>query len=116
MQIRLAWYPAADMEKAKEFYANVLGLKQVFEMEGWSEFSHAPDAVSIAVSANPIHRDQKGATVVLRVGNVDETRAGLEEKGVPFEGDTEEIPGVVRIASFRDPFGNPLQLVQEMMK
>ena len=115
MEVRLAWYPAPDMEKAKEFYGNVLGLKQVFEMEGWSEFAHAPGATSIAISANPVHQGQNGATVVLKVDDLDRTREGLEGKGVPFDGGTDEIPGVVRIATFRDPFGNPLQLMQELM-
>ncbi len=116
MEVRLAWYPAGDLDKAKEFYGNVLGLKQVFEMEGWAEFAHAPKGTSIGVSANPSHQGQNGATVVLKVDNLDQTRSRLAGNGVQFEGDTEEIPGVVRIATFRDPFGNPLQLVQELME
>ena len=116
MEVRLAWYPAGDLDKAKEFYGNVLGLKQVFEMEGWAGFAHAPKATSSGVSANPSHRGRNGATVVLKVDKLDQTRSRLEGNGVQFEGDTEETLGVVRIATFRDPFGNPLQLVQELME
>jgi predicted enzyme related to lactoylglutathione lyase len=74
MEIMLSWYPARDMGAAKKFYGEVLGLKQVFEMEGWAEFS------------------------------------------VEFEGEVEEIPGIVRLAAFRDPFGNLLQLAQPLTK
>ena len=36
----------------------------------------------------------------------------LTAKGAKFEGEFQEIPGVVRIATFRDPCGNRLQLCQ----
>jgi predicted enzyme related to lactoylglutathione lyase len=38
----------------------------------------------------------------------------LTGRGVRFEGKVEEIPGAVRIATFRDPSGNRLQLVQPL--
>lgn len=113
MEVMLAWYPAKDLDKAKKFYGEVLGLKQLFEMQGWAEFSHAGDgAAAIGLSANPATADQKGATVVLKVDNLEQTRKQLSERGVKFEGEVEEIPGIVRLAAFRDPFGNLLQLAQ----
>ena len=39
-------------------------------------------------------------------------RKRLQATGVQFEGKTEEIPGVVKLATFRDPSGNRLQLCQ----
>ena len=30
-----------DLDAAKKFYRKTLGLKQIFEMPGWAEFSHA---------------------------------------------------------------------------
>jgi len=38
------------------------------------------------------------------------------QKGAKFEGEVQEIPGVVRIATFRDPDGNRLQLCQVLMQ
>ncbi len=116
MEVRLAWYPTADLDEAKKFYGDSLGLQQVFEMDGWAEFSHAPGATSIGVSVNPLPGQKTGATIVLKVTDLDETRAELLKKGIEFEGPTEEIPGVVKLATFRDPFGNPLQLVQELVE
>ena len=113
MEVMLAWYPAKDLDKAKKFYGEVLGLKQLFEMQGWAEFSHAGDgAAAIGLSANPATAGQKGATVVLKVDNIEQTRKQLSERGVKFEGEVEEIPGIVRLVAFRDPFGNLLQLAQ----
>ncbi len=114
MEVRLAWYPTTNLDEAKKFYGESLGLQQVFEMDGWAEFSHASGATSIGLSANPLPGQNTGATIVLKVADLDKARAELSRKGIEFEGRTEEIPGVVRLATFRDPFGNPLQLVQEL--
>lgn len=115
MEISLAWYPAKDLEKAKKFYGEVLGLKKTFEMEGWAEFSHAEGAASIGLSQDPKADGQAGATVVLKVEDLERARRELANRGVQFEGAVEEIPGVVRLATFRDPLGNRLQLVQVLM-
>lgn len=115
MEMILSWYPAKDIEAAKKFYGDVLGLKKTFEMEGWCEFSHAEGAPSIGLSAMS-EPGESGATVVLKVDNLDKARQELGKKGVKFEGEVTEVPGVVRIANFRDAAGNRLQLCQVLMQ
>ncbi len=110
MQVLLSWYQVSDFEAAKAFYGDVLGLKQVFEMDGWVEFSHADGAAAIGLARQTT--DEKGATVVLKVDNLDRARDHLIARGVRFEGEIEEVSGVVRIATFRDPSGNRLQIIQ----
>jgi predicted enzyme related to lactoylglutathione lyase len=92
----------------------VLGLKKTIEIPGWCEFSHAEGAASIGLNHMRDDDNERGATVVLRVDDLSRAKADLEKKGVKFEGSVEEIPGVVRIATFRDPDGNRLQLMQVM--
>ena len=115
MEVNLAWYSVKDLTAAKRFYGEVLGLKKTFEMDGWTEFSHADGAVSIGLSAMS-ESEQGGATVVLKVDDLDRSRKELGAKGVKFEGDVMEVPGVVRISTFRDPAGNRLQLCQVLMQ
>ena len=115
MEINLSWYHVADLEKAKKFYGEVLGLKKTFEMEGWAEFSHADGAASIGLNQLRPGDEKAGATVVLKVEDLETARRQLKKHGVEFEGEVQEIPGVVRIATFSDPFGNRLQLVQTLM-
>jgi len=50
------------------------------------------------------------------VEDIEQERKRLETAGVKFEGKIEEIPGIVRIATFRDPSGNRLQLAQPLMQ
>jgi predicted enzyme related to lactoylglutathione lyase len=52
---------------------------------------------------------------VFRVPDLDRARKELAARGVKFDDKIEEIPGMVRIGTFHDPFGNRLQLVQLLM-
>jgi predicted enzyme related to lactoylglutathione lyase len=113
MEVMLAWYQVSDLEAAKKFYGDVMGLNKVFEMDGWVEFSHKEGGVAIGLSANG--SGQSGATIVLRVDDMDRTREELSRNGVEFIGEVEEIPGVVKLCTFRDSSGNQLQLAQPLM-
>ncbi len=115
MNVMLSWYAVKNLEQGKKFYGEVLGLKKTFEMQGWAEFSHAEGAAAIGLAEQPQANGRSsdaGATVVLGVQDLDRVQQELTGHGVKFEGKIEEIPGVVRIATFRDPFGNRLQLAQ----
>ena len=116
MEVNVSWYQVNDMNEAKKFYGEVLGLKKTFEMEGWCEFSHEDGSASIGLNAIREGDDESGATVVLRVDDLARVQKELSEKGVKFEGEAYEVPGVVRIATFRDPAGNRLQLCQVLMQ
>lgn len=120
LQVLLAWYNVRDFDQAKKFYGDVLGLKTVFEMPGWAEFSHAQGAAAIGLAAprpdQPAGAAPAGATVVLRVDDMDAARKELSARGVKFDGAVEEIPGIVRLSTFSDPFGNRVQLAQSLVK
>jgi CreA protein len=116
MQVVVSWFSVKDFEQSKKFYSHTLGLKKVLEAQGWVEFAGAQGEASIGLATNPHTGSEPGATVVLRVDNIDAERKRLESGGVKFEGKTEEIPGMVRLATFRDPSGNRLQLCQPLMQ
>lgn len=115
-QFLLAWYEVTDLDRAKTFYGDVLGMEKAFEMPGWAEFAPVKDGPGIGLGLRDSAPSRTGgATIVLRVADVQAAKAALSEKGVEFEGAIEEYPGVVRLATFRDPFGNRLQLAQQLM-
>jgi CreA protein len=116
MKVKVSWFGVDDFESAKKFYGQVLGLKKTFEAQEWAEFAGAAGEESIGIAANPRAGKEPGATVVLDVNDIERERKRLESAGVKFEGQTEEIPGIVRLATFRDPYGNRLQLAQALMK
>jgi predicted enzyme related to lactoylglutathione lyase len=116
MKVRLSWFSVNDFEGAKKFYGDVLGLKKTFEAPQWAEFAGAEGEETIGIAVNPHAGKEPGATIVLHVDNIERERKRLETSGVKFEGKTEEIPGIVRLATFRDPSGNRLQLAQPLMQ
>jgi len=117
MKVTVSWFSVNDLEQSKKFYGNVLGLKKTLEVEQWAEFSGGEGEASIGLSGRQISTPREpGATIVLRVDDIELERKRLESGGVKFEGKTEEIPGMVKLATFRDPSGNRLQLCQVLMK
>jgi predicted enzyme related to lactoylglutathione lyase len=116
MKVRLSWFSVNDFEGAKKFYTNVLGLKKTFEAQQWAEFAGAEGEETIGVAIDPHAGKEPGATIVLQVEDIEHERKRLETAGVKFEGQIEEIPGIVKIATFRDPSGNRLQLAQQLMQ
>jgi predicted enzyme related to lactoylglutathione lyase len=103
--------PVRDAARAREFYGETLGLAQTGgPHDTWQEFEtgnltlgvFAPEAVGRPFESNP-------SPVALRVADVAESRARLEQAGVAFEGDTIDS-GVCHMAFFRDPDGNALML------
>jgi predicted enzyme related to lactoylglutathione lyase len=46
------------------------------------------------------------------VEDLDATRWSLQQRGVTFDGHEAEVPGVGRFATFHDPDGNPVQLIE----
>jgi CreA protein len=116
MKMTVAWFSVNDFEQSKKFYGNVLGLKKTFEMQNWAEFADAEGEAAIGVAGTSQWGKEPNATIVLRVDDIEHERRRLESSGVKFEGKTEEIPGVVKLAAFRDPSGNRLQLCQLLVQ
>ena len=46
------------------------------------------------------------------VDDLDLAKAALEERGVAFEDHLGEVPGYARYASFTDPDGNSMQIIE----
>ncbi len=109
----------ADWNAARDWYREKLGLEEGFVVEegGWAEFAVPGGAILglNALNGEP-HPGPGGTTLTLGVKNLDEARAALEAAGVQFLGDTEEMPGMVRLATFQDPDGNVMMLAQNLMQ
>ena len=107
--------PSNDIETARAFYENVLGLEasSVWQRPGeaavGAEFETG--TVTLALLNCPglgIEFSPNAVPVALQVGDVAQARADLEAKGVTFD-DTIDS-GVCHMAHFRDPDGNVLML------
>jgi predicted enzyme related to lactoylglutathione lyase len=104
--------PVSDLDRAAEFYGETLGLSR---SRGWSERWREYELGNVSLALIPIEmlgREEhtpNTAPIAIRVADVAEARAKLEDAGVEFPIDTIDS-GVCHIAPFHDPDGNALQL------
>src|SRR5437762_1161715 len=100
------------MDRAVAFYRDVLGLPLARrDGDNWAEFEAggARFALHGVVETHPVQPG--GATAVFEVPDVDEARRLLEERGVDF-GHSADIEGYARYATFQDPDGNTVQIIE----
>ena len=106
------YYWVADMGRAVAFYRDLLGLELVRrDGDNWVVFDAGGRMFALhgAVEGRPIQAG--GATAVFAVADLDRTRAVLSERGVEF-GHEGDVTGYARFASFKDPDGNTVQIIE----
>jgi catechol 2,3-dioxygenase-like lactoylglutathione lyase family enzyme len=105
------YYWTRDMDRAVTFYGDVLGLPVAHRAGNeWAEFQAGP--VRLALHGTEEASVPPSGTVVFRVDHLDEARWALQQRGVVFDGPESEVPGSARFATFHDPDGNPVQLIE----
>jgi len=103
--------PVTDMERAKGFYRDTLGLEQVND-GGFPEYQLGENVSLYLLNMEAVGSQFTAphtAHVAMRVPDVAETRRDLEAQGIVFDGDTLDT-GVCHMAFFHDPDGNALML------
>ena len=107
------WIYVRDTAAAAAWYSRVLGLEAEFRLDGhgWYELGTGIDRVAIGLHQAG-HGPLGGATLTLGVIDLDAELSRLEELGVSLDGPVTTIPGMIKMASFHDPDGNPLMLCQ----
>jgi predicted enzyme related to lactoylglutathione lyase len=110
--VAVVWMPVEDVERAKRFYRDTLGLSIQKEDGPWAEV----DANGLTIGLNgrePGGTGAEGGQVVTfqPEGGLDETVNSLKNQGVDFPaGISEHDWG--RVATFKDSEGNDIQLYE----
>src|SRR5262249_264965 len=112
-------YSVNDIEKAKQFYGNTLGLKVSSGPEG----TIAVNQPRVMIYPKPSHQPASFTHLNSAVENVEKAVDDLSQRGVRFEKyDQPELKtdgkGIFRgrgpvIAWFKDPAGNILSVVEQ---
>ena len=105
--------PVTDMERAKRFYGDTLGLREIEHPEqGFPEYQLGENVSLYLLKMESIGSQFTAphtAHIALRVPDVAAAQKELEAKGVEFGGDPFDT-GVCHMAAFEDPDGNQLML------
>jgi catechol 2,3-dioxygenase-like lactoylglutathione lyase family enzyme len=102
----------SDLEQAVRFYADTLGLAKKYQYRDYAGFECG--GVEIGVKTwGELQPPREGEPCIdLAVKSVDEAYKNLSSKGVKFDKGPHDARWGARVAVFRDPDGNTLQLTQ----
>lgn len=105
--------PVNRMEEAIPFYRDALGLKLAYTLPNrWAEFVLG----NISLACYPREPEEgRGGDIGLSVDDLEKEKSRLESKGVRFPHGIEDFDlptGKGRVARFRDPSGNRLELIE----
>jgi catechol 2,3-dioxygenase-like lactoylglutathione lyase family enzyme len=105
--------PTGGEERAREFYAGILGLTEVAKpaaMSGRNSIWFVAGPVNLHLGVEPDFHPAKRAHPALVVDGLDDIVAACERVGLPTKPDT-SFNNFRRVHIF-DPFGNRLELME----
>ncbi len=104
-----------DRHESAKWYGTMLGFEAIFHADeaGWSELQTKTPGVTLGLGEHtePVPGN---CVPVFGVGDLDAARQSLEDANVRFDGETEVIEGMVKIATFYDPDDNALMLAEDL--
>ncbi len=104
-----------DRHASAEWYEGMLGFEVIYHSDeaGWSELQTKTAGVTIGLGEHT--EPQPGNCVpVFGTADLDAARKKLEQADVKFDGDTIEVEGMVKTATFYDPDGNAMMIAQDL--
>ena len=106
----------SDIDRSIAWYRDVLGFEVIYKLDdwGWAELRTSVDEVNLGIGQTEEVEPRGGATLTFGVADIDAARGHLEAHDVRFDGETSEVPGMVRLATFYDPDGNTFMLAQRL--
>ncbi len=106
-----------DMDRSIAWYQKTLGFELLYKLDemGWCELTTGVDRVQLGLSqVESINAASGGATLTFGVKDIQAARAELETQDIKFDGETQEIPDMVKFATFFDPDGNTLMFYEDL--
>jgi catechol 2,3-dioxygenase-like lactoylglutathione lyase family enzyme len=105
----------SDFKKSVAWYREALGFEVTYELEqhGWGEMRTPWEGIYIGLGQTEDLK-QGGTVPTFGVKDIAAARKHLESLGTKFDGETYEIDGMVKLATFYDPDGNAWMLAQTL--
>ncbi len=105
----------SDRHASAAWFKEKLGFELRYHIDeaGWSELSTKTEGVILGLGEQS--EPKPGNCVpVFGVEDIDTARAALEAADVTFDGPTQVIPEMVKLATFYDPDNNAFMLAQDL--
>lgn len=105
----------SDRHASAAWFEEKLGFTLRYHLDdvGWSELNTKTDGVILGMGEQS--EPKPGNCVpVFGVEDMEAARSALEAANVRFDGPTQEIPEMVKLATFYDPDDNAFMLAQDL--
>ena len=111
-------FGVSNLDAAIAWYRDVLGFTLLYKLDdmAWCELQGPSEKISVGLGVREEVKPSGGCVPVWGVKDIAAARGALEDQKVRFDGDTMEIPGMVKLATFFDPDGNAMMLVESLQK
>ncbi|MBO9478834.1 VOC family protein [Shimia sp. R11_0] len=105
----------SDRHASAAWFEEKLGFTLRYHLDdaGWSELNTKTDGVILGMGEQ-IEPQPGNCVPVFGVEDIDTARQALEAADVRFDGPTQEIPEMVKLATFYDPDNNAFMLAQDL--
>jgi len=108
--LRTVIYQVADIDKAKEWYSNTLGIEPYFDEPFYVGFNVGGYELGLQPSTDSF--GACGSTAYWGVSNADDALRRLLDAGaIPAE-PVSDVGEGIRVAAVLDPFGNRLGIIE----
>ena len=107
-----------NLDKSIAWFKDMLDFDLAFRVDeaGWAELTCPTRDVTTGLGVNENVDGRGGTTPVFGVTDIVAARSELESKGARFDGETEEVPGMVKLATFFDPDGNTYMCAESLVE
>lgn len=107
--LRTAIYPVADLERAKRWYEQVLGVAPYFDQPFYVGFSVGGCELGLLPDGTP---GVAGPQPLWGVADADSAFRRLLELGATELEGVKEVGEGIKVAAVKDPFGNRLGIIE----
>lgn len=107
--LRTVIYPAPDLARGKEWYAQVLGVDPYFDEPFYVGFSVGGFELGLVPDGTP---GGQGALAYWGVTDAEAETARLEALGATVHEPVHDVGGGIKVAAVVDPFGNLFGVIE----
>ncbi|CAN5867799.1 VOC family protein [soil metagenome] len=111
-QLASAIYYAPDIEKAKAWYSEVLGVAPYFDEAFYVGFNVGGYELGLQPGPREALHGLGGSVPYWRVDDIETVFGRLLELGATAINQVEDVGGDIKTALVEDPFGNALGIIQ----
>ena len=110
--LRTVTYAVADLERAKAWYADVLGVAPYFDQPFYVGFNVGGFELGLQPAEGAQQPGEGGSTAYWGVPNAERALAQLLTQGAKVAQPLQDVGDGIRVATVKDPFGNLLGIIE----